>query len=94
MCSKGWECEIFAVEVSPLIIFNFRASASLLLMALTLWEGRFVEKNMPVFLDCIKVGHSISSFLFFDFHKIFAVIAAKVCGRLKKWHIYFYRLAI
>uniref|UniRef100_A0A9J2PJD5 TOG domain-containing protein n=1 Tax=Ascaris lumbricoides TaxID=6252 RepID=A0A9J2PJD5_ASCLU len=35
-----------------------RASASLLLMALTLWEGRFVEKNMPVFLDCIKMSLS------------------------------------
>ncbi|VDM25208.1 unnamed protein product [Toxocara canis] len=33
-----------------------RYSASLLLMALTLWEGRIVEKNMPTFLDCIKMS--------------------------------------
>ncbi|VDK43602.1 unnamed protein product [Anisakis simplex] len=33
-----------------------RSSACLILMALTIWEGRIVEKNMPTFMDCVKVA--------------------------------------
>ncbi|VDD94386.1 unnamed protein product [Enterobius vermicularis] len=33
-----------------------RNAAALILMALTLWDSRIIEKNMPVFMDCVKAG--------------------------------------
>ncbi|VDN03159.1 unnamed protein product [Thelazia callipaeda] len=33
-----------------------RNTASLILMALTVWDGRIVEKNINIFLDCIKAS--------------------------------------
>lgn len=33
-----------------------RNVAALVLMALTLWDGRLIEKNISIFMDCIKAG--------------------------------------